>query len=100
MPYNVTIMDDSGHDIGGLITFITDDGDRLGEMIIPVGGAEIDPGTVEMTAIFRVTHPGYGFIAVAEIYDDTVFTLYKQNSIGLVLLGALGFWLLSRIIKF
>jgi len=95
MPYKVRIQNEQGNDIGGIVTLLDGDGDKIGEVIIPRSGAEIDPGAVELTDHYRVTSDGYSWYGGNVLYDENVFTLVKKTNtvlyVALAIMGALAF---------
>lgn len=86
MSYNVQIRNQSGQGLRGTLYFNAAGGDALGEAIIPVGGADVDPP--DGTFHFMVTSPGYGFLSTSQLYEEgNIFTLYKEENVLLYALG-------------
>lgn len=100
--YRILILNDAGSPIGGLAEFYTADGDRLGELVVPASGVDVDPGTVDLADVYIISHPGYGEQRVTrqQFYDNNIFTLHRQIPWGPVAGIVVVYWLLTRVFKF
>lgn len=100
MPYKVTIKSEQGELLPGVIYFWLD-GEQIGEANIPTGTATLTDDEVQGADHFTVESPGYSFYGTSYLYDDNVFTLAQKSKTAVyVVLGLVGGFLISKLLKF
>lgn len=100
MPYKVTIRNEQGEPLAGVVYFFLD-GDLIGEAIIPAGGATLTAEQVEIADRYTVESPGYYFHGTSNLYDENIFTLARKPKTALYVgLAVVGGFLLSKLVKF
>jgi len=101
MPYNIKIQNEQGEPLAGVLYFWLN-GEQIGEAGISVGGSTLSDEEVEQADHYTVESPGYYFLGISSLYNDTVFTLTQKprSALVVVLAAAAAGFVLSKIIKF
>jgi hypothetical protein len=101
MPYNVKIQSEQGKPLAGVVYFWLN-GEQIGEAGISAGGSTLSDEEVEQADHYTVESPGYYFLGISSLYNDTVFTLTQKphSALVAVLAAAVAGFVLSKFVKF
>ncbi len=82
MPYNVTIQNEEGVPMRGVLYYYDADHMELGQTVVYPSGADLDIDLVNASASFRATADGYYWYggSTSRLEEWNVITLIKKES--------------------